>query len=225
MAYTKQSISDDNQLRLAAKSLIILRNEKLAEIAKALQFDPGGISGWLGGTPNRISLEKKEIFSTYLGLEYAHISPKIVHHWSTNAEDVKTLLPLVINQDMLHRICISLVSCDTIPVGCIYHSTIGNTMLVALCKPQNKAFPIPIVAPKDSGWGNLLPPIEVAKATWDFWWADQNTTPEEIAAYLSISQKTTNHSALESWASLVAELIQRGADIDSARQCLETKVF
>ena len=224
MAYTKQSIHDDDQLRVAAKAIIVLRNEKLAGIAKALQFDPGGISGWLGGTPNRLSLEKKETLSTYLGLEYAHISPKMVHRWSTNAEDVRTILPLVINQEMLQRIRISLVSSDTIPVGCIYHSAIGNTILIALCKPQNKAFPMPIVAPKDNGWGKLLPPIDVAKSTWNSWWADQNTTPEEIAAYLSISQKTTNHSALESWASLVAELIQRGEDIDSARQCLETKV-
>jgi len=225
MAYTKQSISDDNQLRLAAKSLIVLRNEKLAEIAKALQFDPGGISGWLGGTPNRMSLEKKEIFSTYLGLEYTHISPKIVHRWSANAEDIKTLLPLVTNQEMLQHICISLVSSDTIPIGCIYHSTIGKTTLIILCKPQNKAFKMPILTPEDNGWGNLLPPLEVAKNTWESWWSDQCLSPEKVAAYLSISQKTTNHSALELWASLVAELIQRGANIDSVRQCLETKVF
>jgi hypothetical protein len=224
MAYTKQSVHDDDQLRLAAKSLIVLRNEKLAAIAKALQFDPGGISGWLGGTPNRISLEKKEIISTYLGLEYTHISPKIVHHWSTNAEDIKTLLPLVINKEMLQHICINQITSDTIPVGCVYYSITGNITLVVLCVPRKKAFPIPIVAPEDTGWGNILPPIDVAKSTWDSWWADQNTTPEEIAAYLSIAQKTTNHSALESWASLVAELIQRGANIDSARQCLKTKV-
>ncbi|MHB8116412.1 MAG: hypothetical protein ACYDC7_00715 [Acidithiobacillus ferrivorans] len=225
MAYTKQSLHDDDQLRLAAKSLIVLRNEKLAAIAKALQFDPGGISGWLGGTPNRMSLEKKEILSTYLGLEYTHISPKTVHRWSTNAEDVKTLIPLVINPEMLQRICISLVSSDTIPVGCIYHATIGNTTLVALCKAQNKAFPIPAINPEDSGWGTQLSPIEVAKSTWDSWWSDQRLSPEKIAAYLSISQRTINSSVLESWASLLAELIERGADIDSVRQCLETNAF
>ncbi len=225
MAYTKQSIYDDDKLRLAAKAIIVLRNEKLAAVAKALQFDPGGISGWFGGTPNRISLEKKEILSTYLGLEYTQISPKIVHRWSTNVEDIKIYFPIVINQEMLQNICISIVSSDTIPVGCIYHSTIGKTTFVALCRPQNKAFPIPIIDPIESEWGNLLPPIDVTKRTWNSWWTDQNTTPEEIAAYLSISQKTTNHSSLESWASLVAELIQCGADIDSARQRLETKVF
>ena len=224
MTYTKQSIHDDDELRLAATAIIMLRNEKLAAIAKALQFDPGGISGWLGGTPNRISLEKKEILSTYLGLEYTHISPKIVQRWSTNAEDIKTCFPIVINQNMLQNICISMISSDTIPVGCIYHSSIGNATFVALCRPQNKAFPTPIVDPKDSGWGKLFPAIDVDKNAWDSWWADKNTTPDEIAAYLSISQKTTNHSTLESWASLVSELIQRGADIDDIRQRLKTNI-
>ncbi len=148
-----------------------------------------------------------------------------MHRWSTNAEDVSTLLPLLINQEMLQRIRISLVTSDTIPIGCIYHSIIGETTLIALCKPQNKAFPIPIVSPEDAGWGGLLPPIEITKSAWGSWWSDQSVSPEEIAAYLSIYQKTTNHSALESWASLVAELIQRGADIDGVRQCLETKVL
>jgi hypothetical protein len=224
MTYTKQSANDDEQLRLTAKAIIVLRNEKLAGIAKALKFDPGGISGWLGGTPNRLSLEKKEILSTYLGLEYTHISPKIVHRWSTSVEDIGALLPIVINQKMLQHISINIITADTIPIGCVYHVTIGETSIVALCKPQNKAFPIPVVSTEDIGWGNLLPPIELTKSTWDSWWSDQNVFPEEIAAYLSISQKTTDDSLLESWASLVAELIQRGVDIDNARQCLEIKV-
>lgn len=224
MAYTKQSINDDDQLRLAAKAIIVLRNEKLAGIAKALQFDPGGISGWLGGTPNRLSLKKKEILSTYLGLEFTHISPKTVHRWSARVEDISTLVPIVINQKMLQHTSINMVTCDTIPVGCIYHSIIGETALVALCKPQNKAFPIPVISPEDAGWGELLPPIEITKSTWDSWWSDQSVSPAEIAAYLSIYQKTTNHSALESWASLVAEWIQRGANIDDVRQRLETTV-
>lgn len=189
MAYTKQSINDDDQLRLAAKAIIVLRNEKLAGIAKALQFDPGGISGWLGGTPNRLSLEKKEILSTYLGLEYTHISPKTVHRWFTRVEDISTLIPIVINQKMLQHISINLVTSDTIPIGCIYHSTIGETALIALCKPQNKAFPIPVVSPEETRWGTLLPPIEINKSTWDSWWSDQNISPEEIATYLSTHQE------------------------------------
>lgn len=221
MAYTKQSVHDDEQLRLAAKSLIVLRNEKLAGIAKALQFDPGGISGWLGGTPNRLSLEKKETISTYLGLEHAHISPKVVHRWSTDAETIMCHLPLLINKEMLQSIRISQVTSDTIPVGCIYYSTIGLTTLVALCKPQKKAFPVPVANPEYSGWGKLLPPTELSRKTWDSWWSDQNATPAEIAAHLLLSHKSPTSSMLESWTSLVAELTQSDADIDKVRQYLK----
>jgi hypothetical protein len=223
MAYTKQSIHDDDQLRLAAKAIIALRNEKLAEIAKALQFDPGGISGWLGGTPNRLSLEKKEIFSTYLGLEYAHLSPKMVHQWFTDAETMALHLPLLVNKEMLQSIRISQITSDTIPIGCVYYSTIGTTTLVILCKPQKKSFPVPVVNPEYSGWGELLPPAELPRKTWDSWWSDQNATPEEIVAHLLLSHKSPTSSMLESWASLVAELIQSDADIDKARICLKPK--
>jgi hypothetical protein len=157
-------------------------------------------------------------------LEYTHISPKVVHRWSTRVEDISALIPIIINQKMLQHVSINIITADTIPIGCVYHSIIGETPLVALCKPQTKACPIPVVSPEDAGWGGLLPPIELIKSTWDSWWLDQSVSPEEIAAYLSVYKKTTNHSALESWASLVAELIQRGANVDSARQCLKTKV-
>ena len=224
MAYTKQSIHDDDQLRLAAKAIIVLRNEKLAGIAKALQFDPGGISGWLGGTPNRLSLEKKEILSTYLGLEYAHISPKMVHRWFTDAETITLHLPLLVNKEMLQSIRISQITSDTIPVGCIYYSTIGTTTLVSLCKPQKKPFPVPVVNPEYSGWGKLLPPAELPRKTWDSWWSDQSATPEEIVAHLLLSNKSSSSSMLESLVSLVAELIQSDADIDKARNLLKAKV-
>jgi hypothetical protein len=170
-------------------------------------------------------LEKKEILSTYLGLEFTHISPKTVHRWSTRVEDIRTLIPILINQKILHHISINVVTSDTIPIGCIYHYITGETALIVLCKPQNKAFPIPVVSPEDAGWGKLLTPIEITKRTWDSWWSGQSVSPEEIAAYLSVYQKTTNHNALESWASLIAECIQRGADIDDVRQRLETQVL
>lgn len=194
MAYTKQSINDDDQLRLAAKAIIVLRNEKLAGIAKALQFDPGGLSGWLGGTPNRLSLEKKETLSTYLGLEYTHISPKIVHRWYTCSEDISTLIPVLINQEMLQHIFITTVTSDTIPIGCIYHSKIGETTLVALCKPQSKAFPIPVVLPDENGWGKLLPSIEIPKITWESWWSDKNISPEGIINFISNNKENISPS-------------------------------
>ena len=222
MAYTKQNIHDDDQLRLAAKALIVLRNEKLAGIAKALQFDPGGISGWLGGTPNRLSLEKKETLSTYLGLEYAHISQKMVHRWFTDAETIALHLPLLVNKAMLRDMRISQITSDTIPVGCIYYSTIGTTTLVILCKPQKKAFQVPVANPEYSGWGNLLPSADIPRKIWNSWWSDQNATPEEIVAYLLLSHNSTTSSMLESWASLVAEFIKSDADIGKVRTFLET---
>lgn len=225
MAYTKQSIHDDDQLRLAAKAIIVLRNEKLAGVAKSLQFDPGGISGWLGGTPNRLSLEKKETLSTYLGLEYAHISPKMVHRWFTDAEMLVLHLPLLVNKEMLQSIRISQITSDTIPVGCIYYSTIGTTTLVILCKPQKKAFQAPVANPEYSGWGKLLPPADIPRKIWDSWWSDENVTPEEIATYLLLSHKSINSSILESLASLVAELIKNDADIDKVRTYLETEAY
>lgn len=184
MSYSKQSANDDEHFRIAAKAIIALRNEKLAGIARNLQFDPGGLSGWLGGTPNRLSFEKKEILSCYLGLEYAHISTQVVHYWPTCTDDLIAFMPSLLNQKMLKSISVNMITSDTIPIGCVYHSKIGESTFIALCKAQNKAFPIPIISPEEAGWGNLLPPIEITRHVWNTWWSDQNTSPEEIAGYL-----------------------------------------
>lgn len=185
MTYSKQNTNDDERFRIVAKAIIALRNEKLAGIARNLQFDPGGLSGWLGGTPNRLSFEKKEILADYLGLEYAHISTNVVHYWSTCADDLVKFMPVLINQKMLVNISINVLVSDTIPVGSVYHSKIGEAKFVALCKAQNKAFPIPVISPEEAGWGKLLPPVEITKNTWDAWWSNQNVSPEQIASYLS----------------------------------------
>ncbi|MHB1574803.1 MAG: hypothetical protein ACYCTC_12855 [Acidithiobacillus ferrooxidans] len=184
MSYAKQSVNDDERFRLSAKAVIILRGEKLAGIARALQFDPGGLSGWLGGTPNRLSVEKKELLSTYLGLEYTHISPMVVHRWTTCIEDISTYLPIIVNKELLLNMSIRQITSNTIPIGSVYYSTIRETNIVILCKPKNKAFPIPVVSPEITGWGNLLPPIEITKSTWELWWSDQHVSPEKIAGHL-----------------------------------------
>lgn len=220
MAYNKQSSHDDDQLRLAAKSVIALRNEKLAEIAKELQFDPGGISGWLGGTPNRLSFEKKEILSAYLGLEHVQLSPKIVHRWFTDAENIKTHMPLLVSKELLNKMRIIIINIDTVTVGCVYYSSIGKTTIVILCKPQNKSFPVSVVNPEQSGWGELLSPSDISIMTWNSWWSNQKSTPEEIVSYILLSHKSKNSSTLESWVSLVSELIQSNTDIDKVRRCL-----
>ena len=188
MSYAKTTPEDDEKFRLAAKAIIILRNEKLAAIARALQFDPGGISGWLGGTPNRLSFEKKELLSTYLGLKYTHISPEVVHRWSTCVDDLMIYFPYVANKNLLHKMSVTVVTSDTIPIGSIYHSLIGETTIVVLCKPKNKAFPIPVISPESAGWGTLSPPIEVSRTTWELWWSEQATSPCEIAKYLIVNQ-------------------------------------
>ncbi len=180
MSYKKQSVNEDEQFRLAAKAIIVLRSEKLANIAKALQLDPGGLSGWLGGTPNRLSLEKKEILSNYLGLEYTHIKPGIVHFWNTNIEDLSELAPVVINKDLLKKIIITPILADTITIGCVYHSKVGDITLVILCRPQNKAFQIPILSPEITGWGNLSQPVEIKKCIFESWWKEKNISPEYI---------------------------------------------
>ncbi|MBU2752403.1 hypothetical protein HER14_16070 [Acidithiobacillus thiooxidans] len=180
MSYKKQSVNEDEQFRLAAKAIIALRSEKLSGIAKALQLDPGGLSGWLGGTPNRLSLEKKEILSNYLGLEFTHISPSVVHYWNTNIEDLSEFAPVVINKDLLKKITVTPILADTITIGCIYHSKVGDTTLVILCRPQNKAFQIPILSPEITGWGNLSQPVEIKKCAFDSWWTEKNISPEYI---------------------------------------------
>jgi len=180
MSYKKQSVNEDEQFRLAAKAIIALRSEKLSGIAKALQLDPGGLSGWLGGTPNRLSLEKKEILSNYLGLEFTHISPSVVHYWNTKIEDLSELAPVVINKDLLNKITVTPILADTITIGCIYHSKVGDTTLVILCRPQNKAFQIPILSPEITGWGNLSQPVEIKKCAFDSWWTEKNISPEYI---------------------------------------------
>ncbi|MBE7567553.1 hypothetical protein [Acidithiobacillus sp. HP-11] len=184
MPYKKQSANEDEQFRLAAKAIIVLRSEKLSGIAKALQLDPGGLSGWLGGTPNRLSLEKKEILSNYLGLEYTHISHKIVHFWNTNIEDLSELAPVVINKELLKKIEITPIVSDTITIGGIYHSRIGDMTLVILCGPQNKAFQIPILSPEITGWGKLSQPVEIKKCIFESWWVEKSVFPEYIYGYL-----------------------------------------
>lgn len=184
MSYKKQSVDEDEQFRLAAKAIIVLRSEKLSGIAKALQLDPGGLSGWLGGTPNRLSLEKKGILSNYLGLEYTHISPSVVHLWKTNTEDLSDLAPVVINKDLLKKTVITPVISDTITIGCIYHSKVGDATMVILCKPQNKAFKIPILSPEITGWGRLSKYVEIKKRIFDSWWTEKNISPEYIYKHI-----------------------------------------
>jgi len=184
MSYKKQSANEDEQFRLAAKAIIVLRSEKLSSIAKALQLDPGGLSGWLGGTPNRLSLEKKEMLSEYLGLEYTHISPSVAHFWNTNIEDLSDLAPVVINKELLKKILITPVVSDTISTGCVYHSKVGDSTLVILCRPQNKAFQIPILSPEITRWGKLSQPVEIKKCIFDSWWAEKNISPEDIWTHI-----------------------------------------
>lgn len=184
MSYKKQSANEDEQFRLAAKAIIVLRSEKLSSIAKALQLDPGGLSGWLGGTPNRLSLEKKEILSDYLGLEFTHLSPSIVHFWNTSTEDLSELAPVVINKDLLKKITVTPILSDTITMGCIYHSKVGDTTLVILCRPQNKAFQIPILSPEITGWGKLSQPVEIKKCIFESWWKEKNISPEHIWTHI-----------------------------------------
>jgi len=223
MTYSKFSTQDDEQLRTAAQALIMLRSEKLADIAKRLHFDPGGLSGWLRGTPNRLSPEKKDKLSAYLGLASTHLAPNVVHRWSTSASALEEYLPTVITKPLVSHIKVVPVHCDSIPIGCAYTTSLGDTAILILCKQQTTSCPIPVIDTERTGWGTLAQPINIDRKIWNRWYNDIAVSPEEVYAYIFGTINRITQSNIDEFLALSKEIMESGLDIEMLREFLAMK--
>ncbi len=218
MSLSKISITDDAILRERVVFLMSLRNEKLTHVAKSLNLDPGGFSGWISGIQNRLSIDKKKNVSDYLGLKYTFLRPNMVHKFFTDSETLEQSIPSIISNSILERINIIPIFFCGQPSCCAYLSSYGEDVFVIIAQPRNKSLPPPIVSPEKCGWGIIRErafySVEEANTL------ISSNTLDARALYLDITLRSgkVEPVSVSDWAELLIEVISSGMSLKEAKK-------
>ncbi len=220
MALSKISIDDDAMLRERVLCMMSLRNEKLTHMAKALRLDPGGLSGWLSGIQNRLSVEKKDSISRHLGLSHGYLSPNIVHKWTTDAETITRSMPILVSKYLLGRMTITPIYAGGQPSSCAYLSVFGSDVIVIIAGPRNTALQPPIVDPVQSGWGVNGKPAMFSVGEVENLMGSENLAAADIYLEITIRSQSKEKQSMRDWANLITDAISSGLSIDEAKNRL-----
>ncbi|MHB9044292.1 hypothetical protein [Acidithiobacillus sp.] len=90
------SQQEDAKLRMLVKAAMAVIEKRNVDISRALQFSSGGISGWMNGGIDRLSTEKKNQLSDYLGICNGTLAPGYYHIWRSTADSLANNIPLLL---------------------------------------------------------------------------------------------------------------------------------
>jgi hypothetical protein len=229
----KFSVEEDSQLRLLVKAAMALIEKRNVDIARDLQYGSGAISGWLSGTPERLSSERKNLLAEYLGIHNGTLSPNIYHIWRTSLNNLRTYLPLLLpssNDYTFHKIY-----SEDVPYGMLMKSKSQNVTVVVL--PKHHAIdPFSLVPERyfDRVGHDIYINKDVAKAInsggskirrediFIKYNEDATGFKEEILARkVSNANKEEINRSIKAWMFVVVDCIDKGISAESARKKLE----
>ncbi len=221
MSLIKITADDDKILRERVLCMMDLRNEKLTQVARILNLDTGGLSGWLnGGIQSRLSTEKKKVLSEYLGLLHGFLAPNKMHIWNTDSETIENATPLLMSKELLNGIRIVPIYSGGQPVSCAFLSSFMDDYFVIIAEPRNNSLQPPIISPKKTGWGILEKPALFSTTEYRDMKKLKDIDISETYLKIMIRSMTETESTITEWVILIKEAVMAGLTADEARKRL-----
>ncbi len=221
MSLIKITADDDKILRERVICMMNLRNEKLTNLARKLNLDTGGLSGWVnGGVQGRLSIKKKSLVSDYLGLLHGFLAPNKVHVWNTDSETIESAIPLLLSKELLNGIRIVPIYSAGQPASCALLASSMNDYFVVIAEPRDNSLQPPIITPEKTGWGVLESKAIFSTAEYRKLKEDKDMNISEIYLEIMIRSMTKIDSSMIDWVILVKEAVIGGLTVDEARKRL-----
>lgn len=229
------SQQEDAKLRMLVKAAMAVIEKRNVDISRALQFSSSGISGWMNGGIDRLSTEKKNQLSDYLGICNGTLASGYYHIWRSTADSLANYIPLLLPTKagvVFHRILE-----DHKPFGVLMESRELDITVIILAKYRG-AEPFSIIPDifldkiqedvyVDHASAEVIKNTDLrlnrdaivfrglpaAKCTT----ADKAESPDVEYSIISMDLRKKEKLQVEAWFHLIIEVIDIGMSVDEAR--------
>ena len=212
-------------------ALMALTGTKAARLARELQLDPGGISGWLRGTPSRISIKNKAKIADYFNIINGELSREICHFWKAADSVFNEQAEKVIGEEKMSQAKVHRIYSDDGPVGLLI--VVGgnkiNPIALVVAPPHAGSHPFSLLT-SGSQWGKIGEDLKIKKNLWSDWQLSHPriTLPEFLGECIALTaenpDQSDNLAITEEWLAVVKGAVSKGITPQQAVAALKLNI-